>query len=61
MIIAQFSEGVDEMGTQAGVYVLRHKLSDSMSVLRPVGVVTHSPLAGRARSSAWHVNEKYTQ
>ena len=49
-VISQVGEGINEMGTQVGVDVLRHKLAESRSVLRPVGMVTHSPLARSAAS-----------
>ena len=51
VVVVQFSEGVDQMGTEVRVDVFRHKLSDPWSVLRPVGVVAHSPLAWGAGTS----------
>ena len=50
MVVVQFSEGVDQMGTEVRVDVLGHKLSNSMSILGPVGVIAHSPLARSAAS-----------
>ena len=41
VILAQASEGVDQMGAEVGVDVLRGELCISLSVNCPVGVVTH--------------------
>ena len=41
VILAQASEGVDQMGAEVGVDVLRGELCISLSVNCPVSIVTH--------------------
>ena len=41
VVLAQASEGVDQVGAEVGVDVLRGELGISLSVDCPVGVVTH--------------------
>lgn len=45
MVTIHFGKGVDDMGTQGWVYIFRVKLSGSISVLRPVCIVTNPSIS----------------
>ena len=40
MVTIKFGEGVDDVGTKAGIHILRVELGNAISILSPVRVVT---------------------